>query len=161
MVGGQLHALATVPPGKNADIHWMGERVGPTVVLDVSSKRYVTCIWRDSNPFSAARSLMIRLSRLTVTSTITWANSYYYSSLTSHSMAMSVQVRTRNFSLGEGADCDAVYNFVWFLNWRYKSDVIKTVSWHCLKLHWCTHRCSYMFCGSHSWFKSQWRIFGV
>ena len=28
-VGGQNHAPAAVPPGNNAGIHWMGERVGP------------------------------------------------------------------------------------------------------------------------------------
>jgi hypothetical protein len=49
-VGGQLHAPAAVSSGKNAAIHWMGERVGPTVIMDVSSKRYITCTWRDSNP---------------------------------------------------------------------------------------------------------------
>jgi hypothetical protein len=66
-LGGQLHAPAAVSPGKNDVIHWMGERVGPTVVMDVSSKRYITAPGGIRTPSSAARSLMIRLNRLTVT----------------------------------------------------------------------------------------------
>jgi hypothetical protein len=50
-VSGQLHASSALPPGKEAPAtHWIGNRVGPGVVLDAVVKRKTCSPRRESNP---------------------------------------------------------------------------------------------------------------
>jgi hypothetical protein len=47
-VSGQLHAPASLPPGK--DTHWIGGWVGPRAVLDTVVKRKIPNPRQESNP---------------------------------------------------------------------------------------------------------------
>jgi hypothetical protein len=51
-VGGQLHALAALPPEKEPlpGTHWIGGWVGPRAVLDAVMKRKIPSPRMESNP---------------------------------------------------------------------------------------------------------------
>jgi hypothetical protein len=50
-VSGQLHAPATLPPGKALlGTHWIGGWVGPRAVLDAVVKRKIPSHRQESNP---------------------------------------------------------------------------------------------------------------
>jgi hypothetical protein len=51
VVGGQLHAPASLPPRERAPgTHWTGSWVGPRAVLDAVVKRKIPSAGRESNP---------------------------------------------------------------------------------------------------------------
>jgi hypothetical protein len=50
-VSGQLHASATLPPGKEPLVpNWIGGWVGPRAVLDTVVERKIPIPCRESNP---------------------------------------------------------------------------------------------------------------
>jgi hypothetical protein len=72
-MSGQLHALATLPPGiQPPHTQWIGVLVGPQTGLDCMEKGQISCLYRESNPGRPARSLVViptELSRLHKTGT--------------------------------------------------------------------------------------------
>jgi hypothetical protein len=56
-VRGQLHALATSPPGKEPWYHWIGGWVSPRAILDAVVKRKIPSPCRELNP----RTLIVQL----------------------------------------------------------------------------------------------------
>jgi len=64
-VSSQPHALATLPPGKDPSIHWIGGWVGSRVCLDVvvkTEKNPFPCPCQELNPEHPACSLVTVLA---------------------------------------------------------------------------------------------------
>jgi hypothetical protein len=48
-VSGQLHAPATLPPGRALGTHWIGGWVGPRAILDEVVKRKIPSLHQESS----------------------------------------------------------------------------------------------------------------